>query len=216
MRLYSIGARFLSAGFPLLPCRSPPEQYRPTKRSGAGSRAEPRRLLHLRYAPSEFAGEADHSLPVDTVVRQLVAFNLADRRYALHLSAVERVFRVVEITPLPKAPEIVLGIVDIQGWIAPVLDIRRRFGLPARPVEVSDQLIVAHTGRRGVALVADAVIGVVQRLQTEITAADQVLGHLDYVAGVVGFEDGLILIHDLDTFLAPVEERALDQAMTSV
>lgn len=148
-------------------------------------------------------------------VRQLVAFNLAGRHYALHLSAVERVFRSVEITPLPGAPEIMLGIVDIQGWIAPVLDIRRRFGLPARPIDPSDHLIVARTGRHTVALVADAVVGVVQRLQSEVTAADQVLDNLQYVEGVSRFEDGLVLIHDLDTFLSPVEERALEQVMTS-
>lgn len=151
---------------------------------------------------------------MSTVVRQLVAFNLAGRHYALRLSAVERVFRIVEITPLPKAPDVILGIVDIQGRIAPVLDIRRRFGLPARHINPSDHLIVARTGRHTAAVVADTVMGVVQRLQTEITAADQVLDDLQYVEGVTKLEDGLILIHDLDTFLSPAEEQVLEQAMT--
>lgn len=152
---------------------------------------------------------------MDAVTRQLVVFNLSGRRYALHLSAVERVFRIAEITPLPKAPDIVLGIVNIQGRIAPVLDIRRRFGLPGRPIDLSDHLIMARTCKRAVAFVTDAVVGVVQRLQTEVTAADQVLDNLQYVEGVAKLDDGLILIHDLDTFLSPVEAGTLQQAIAS-
>jgi purine-binding chemotaxis protein CheW len=40
---------------------------------------------------------------------------------------VERIVRVVEVTPLPKAPEIVLGVVNVQGQIIPVINIRKRF-----------------------------------------------------------------------------------------
>lgn len=52
-------------------------------------------------------------------IRQLVVFNLADQRYALHLSAVERVVLIAELTALPKAPEIVLGIINVRGCIVP-------------------------------------------------------------------------------------------------
>jgi len=51
------------------------------------------------------------------------------------VSAVEKVVRAVEITPLPKAPEIVVGVINAQGRILPVLDIRKRFRLPAREMK---------------------------------------------------------------------------------
>lgn len=146
-------------------------------------------------------------------IRQLVVFNLADQRYALHLSAVERVVLIAELTALPKAPEIVLGIINVRGCIVPVVDTRRRFGLPAREVNLSDHLIIARTSRRVVALLADVVAGVVQHSRAAITAADQILRNLEYVEGVVKLDDGLIFIHDLDTFLSAVEERTLEQAM---
>ncbi|MBF8302857.1 MAG: cheW40H-4 [Candidatus Dadabacteria bacterium] len=60
-------------------------------------------------------------------LNQLVVLTLDEQRYALHLSAVERIVRVVEVTPLPKAPEIVLGVVNVQGQIIPVINIRKRF-----------------------------------------------------------------------------------------
>jgi purine-binding chemotaxis protein CheW len=153
---------------------------------------------------------------MDDVARQLVVFKLSDRCYALHLSAVQRVLRIAEIAPLPKAPAIVMGIVNVQGCITPVFDLRRRFGLPHRPIDLSDHLIVAGACRRVVAVVADAVVGVVQRLQAEITAADQVFHNLQYLEGVARLDDGLIMIHDLDTFLSPGEEQTLEQALALV
>lgn len=153
---------------------------------------------------------------MDAVARKLVVFNLSSQCYALHLAAVKRVLRIAEITPLPKSPEIVLGIINVQGRLAPVFDLRKRFGLPHRPLDLRDHLIIARTRRRAVALVADAVVGVVQRLQAEITTADRLFHNLQYLEGVARFDDGLIMIHDLDTLLSPVEERALEQAIATL
>jgi purine-binding chemotaxis protein CheW len=150
---------------------------------------------------------------MDAAARQLVVFNLADQRYALHLSAVEGVVRIAEITVLPKAPEIVLGIINVRGCVIPVVDTRRRFGLPTREVNLSDHLIIARTSKRVVALLADVVAGVVQHSRAAITAANEILRDLDYVEGVIKLDDGLVFIHDLDTFLSAVEERTLEQAM---
>jgi len=152
---------------------------------------------------------------MDAAIRQLVVFNLADQRYALHLSAVERVVLIAELTALPNAPEIVLGIINVRGCIVPVVDTRKRFGLPAREINLSDHLIIAHTSRRVVALLADVVGGVVQHSRAAITAAEQILCNVEYVEGVVKLDDGLALIHDLDTFLSALEERTLEQALLS-
>lgn len=150
---------------------------------------------------------------MDAAVRQLVVFKLADQRYALHLSAVERVVRIAELTTLPKAPEIVLGIINFRGCVVPVVDTRRRFGLPAREIHLSDHLIIARTSKRVVALLADAVAGVVEHSRAAITAANEILHTLDYVEGVIKLEDGLVFIHDLDTFLSAVEEQTLERAL---
>jgi len=146
-------------------------------------------------------------------LNQLIVLTLDEQRYALHLSAVERIVRGVEVTPLPKAPEIVLGVVNVQGQITPVINIRKRFRLPEREMNLSDQLIIAHTSRRTVALVADAVSGVIERSEQEVIAAEKVLPGIEYVEGVVKLEDGMILIHDLNKFLSLEEEQALDNAM---
>jgi purine-binding chemotaxis protein CheW len=144
---------------------------------------------------------------------QLVVFGLDEQRYALCLSAVEQIVRMVEITPLPQAPEIILGIVNIRGRITPVFHIRKRFRLPERDIGLSDHLIVARTSSRTVALVADAVIGVVSRAEENLTAVEQIFPGLEYVEGVVMLDDGLVFIHDLDTFLSLEEEKSMERAL---
>jgi purine-binding chemotaxis protein CheW len=147
---------------------------------------------------------------------RLLLLTVHCQRYALPLPAVRRVVRMVAITPLPRAPAIVLGLVNVHGDIVPVLDIRSRFGLPARPVRMTDQLVIAQTARRTVAIAADTVNGVIERPVAAVTPAMAILPGLEYVAGVTAFADGLVLIHDLDTFLSLDEEAALDQSLASL
>lgn len=147
------------------------------------------------------------------MTHRYVVFILEGQRYALHLSAVHRTVRMVHITPLIKAPDIVLGIVNIQGQVTPVINVRRRFGLPEREIALTDQLIVAHTTRRPVALVADAVMDVVECSGQSMVTAESILPEAEYLEGVVKLENGLILIHDLDTFLSLEEENSLDRAL---
>jgi len=144
---------------------------------------------------------------------QLVVFTLDGHRYALSLSAVERAVHMVEITPLPKAPEIVLGAINLAGRIVPVLNIRKRFHLHERKPGLGDQLLIARTPSRTVALAVDAVDSVVQRYPDEVIAPPTIVPGLEYLAGVVKLADGMLFIHDLDRFLSLEEEQALATAI---
>ena len=144
---------------------------------------------------------------------QVVTFLLDETRFGLPLAAVERVVHAPWITPLPKAPTVVLGIFDLQGKAIPAVSLRRRFGLPERPIELTDRLIVAHTGRRLVALHVDAVAGVVDCPDNEIVAPDSIAPGIGHVSGVALLDDGLLLIQDLGAVLSLDEEQALQQAL---
>ena len=143
----------------------------------------------------------------------LLVLLLGDQRYALPLPAIDRVVRMVAITPLPKAPDIVLGVVNVQGRVIPVINMRRRFHLPEREITLTDQLVVAHTARRPVALVADAVLDVIAYPAQSLIATGEVLPNIEYVEGVIKLADGLIFIHDLDKFLSLEEEKFLAHAL---
>lgn len=151
---------------------------------------------------------------------QLVIFTLDDQRYALRLTAVERVVRMVRITPLPEAPAAVAGVIDVGGRVVAVFDVRRRLRLPAREIDLEDRLVIARTARRTVALIADAVTEVRDFPEQDIVAAASVVPGPERIAGIATLQGDpaqgdLILIHDLDRFLDLDEERVLDRALTA-
>jgi purine-binding chemotaxis protein CheW len=144
---------------------------------------------------------------------QLLIFTLDEERYALRLAAVERVVRAAAITPLPKAPEIVLGVLDFQGQVIPVINLRQRFRLPERALRTSDQFVIARAGVVTVALAVDGVESVLEEHAREIIEPDDILTGTGFLEGVTRNGDGLVLIHDLATLLFPEEERLLAQAL---
>jgi len=87
---------------------------------------------------------------------QVVMFEVGGREFAFPLPVVQRVVAAVAFTPLPdNTPGIC-----VAGDMIPVVDLRRRFHLPARDVELNDQIILVQTGTRRLAVLADAVKGV--------------------------------------------------------
>jgi purine-binding chemotaxis protein CheW len=144
---------------------------------------------------------------------RIVLFSLDEPRYALLLSTIERVVRAVEITPLPNAPAIIQGAINVQGRIIPVVNIRERLKLPAREMSCNDHFIIARTQRRSVALVTDYVADIREIADGETGSTGQSLPFIEYLHGVAKIEDNLILIYDLDTFLSLDEEQMLDKAI---
>lgn len=145
-------------------------------------------------------------------ITHLLIFTLDGQRYGLSLENVAQVVRAAAITPLPDAPEIVLGILDFHGEIIPVVNLRRRFRLPERELRSDDLFLVAHTRRRRLALVVDGTEGVSGEACGVVPCDDMVTG-AGLLSGVTRTDQGLVLIHDLETLLFPQEERLLDRAL---
>lgn len=145
--------------------------------------------------------------------RQLVVFTLDDQRYGLPLASVELATRIVDITPLPDAPEIVIGLINVHGRLVPVVNLRHRFRLSERAPTLSDEMVIARTTLRPIALLVDAVMGVVSYADQQRVNVADILPGANHLEGVVKLDDGLILIHDLERFLSLDESRVLDAAM---
>ena len=142
-----------------------------------------------------------------------VVFHLEGQRYALDLSQVERVVGMVAVSPLPKAPAVVIGVINHHGSVVPVVDLRPRLGFQRRECGLTDHLLIARTTRRMLALPVDEVLGVNEVLVEDIVAPSTLLCGVGYVTGIVALADGLLFIHDLEALLSMDEERRLTEAM---
>ncbi|HSK20858.1 MAG TPA: chemotaxis protein CheW [Longimicrobiales bacterium] len=146
---------------------------------------------------------------------ELLVFELAGTRYALELRSVREVVRAVLIAPLPDAPAVIEGIVDVRGELVPVYDLRARFGLGARALDPDERLVVAWTGSRLAAFRCDRTEWVEHVDPASIEPADSVPGTGRHIAGVARLPEGLVLIQQLDAFLEDAEAAVLDDALSA-
>ena len=150
---------------------------------------------------------------IHTMTDQIIVFTLDEQLYALPLPAVVKVIHAIEIRHLPKAPEIISGIINVKGQIIPVVDIRKRFRLAAHEIDPDDRLIIADTGKREVAILVDTVTGIRDLAPGQQKQARETLPFAEYLKGVAKIDDELILIYDLEQFLSLDEEKELESAL---
>jgi purine-binding chemotaxis protein CheW len=148
---------------------------------------------------------------VDETKIKLLTFEIWHERFGIPLTDVREIVRAVSVVRLPKAPAVVEGIINVRGSVVPTLDIRARFKLSPKAVEPSDHLVIAFAKRRVVAIRVDRVTDLVTLAKSDVEDVAGAVPGSDWIAGVAKLDDGLLLIHDLSTFLSAAEAEALDR-----
>lgn len=136
---------------------------------------------------------------------QLVTFFLGNEEYALDIALVQEIVRMTAITHVPRAPEFVDGVVNLRGRIVPVVDLRRRLGMPPAEVDRQTRIIIVQYRSSTVGLVVDRVNEVLRLGADSIEPAPGIVSdRVDtaYVTGVGKLDDRLLILLDLDRILA--------------
>ena len=136
------------------------------------------------------AGEAAAQGPADAGRVQLCTFRIGGEDYAVDIMRVREIIQPLPITPVPRAPAFVEGVVRLRGEVIPVVDVRKRFGLPPSPSTRKTKFLVVHVAGRRLGLVVDEVCEVLRLARAEIRPAPALVG-LDgprFFLGVCGGE----------------------------
>ena len=145
---------------------------------------------------------------------KFLLFTLDSLNYALPIGIVQRVIRAVEIIPLPKAPTIFLGVVNIQGEFTAVINIRKRFNHKEKNIDLNDQIILIKIANRTIVILADNCRGIIEIPERLIIEANKVVPGSGYVEGIAKAPDGTILILNLEKILSLEEEEFLKEIKT--
>ncbi|MFO7274102.1 MAG: chemotaxis protein CheW [Bacillota bacterium] len=135
---------------------------------------------------------------------QYVIFRLADQWYGADIAVVREVSYLTPVTRLPNTPHFVEGVIDLRGEVMPVIDMRKRLGLPARPADGDSRIMILTVGGLTAALVVDGVEQVATIEEEAITQPDASLtvAGQDYVCGVARLGDRLVVLIDLARMLS--------------
>lgn len=146
-----------------------------------------------------------HDLP-------LVVFRLGAEAFGLRLQEVREIIMVGMITPVPRAPSFIDGVLNLRGEVMPVIDLRDRFGLTRQPATNLSRIVITPIGDVFTGLVVDAVDEVKTVDQRKLEAPPQVAsaGANTYIQKVARTDAGVIFILDLQHLLTDVEGHQLD------
>jgi purine-binding chemotaxis protein CheW len=145
--------------------------------------------------------ETRGTLPKQNASVQLITFKLDDQEYALEIANVVQVIRMVAVNRLPQTPDYMEGVINLRGKVIPVVDIRKRCGLPPKPYDANTQLLIAQSRERLMALIVDTVSEVLSLPQAQIETPDRIAPELPHLWGVGKLDHRLILLLDPNSML---------------
>ena len=158
-------------------------------------------------ATRESARQVNH----DAGGGKFLTFYLKKEEYGLEILKVREIVGLIDITPIPRVPDHIRGVINLRGRVVPVLDLRVRFGMEAVEATYETCIIVVQAVGLEMGLVVDRVSDVVEIVEADFedvpdfgldVPTDCLLG--------VGKSDGAIrLLLDVDRVLSPGEEEEL-------
>ncbi|MFM1905152.1 MAG: Chemotaxis protein CheW [Planctomycetota bacterium] len=138
-----------------------------------------------------------------------LTFSVADEVYGVPVLAVREIIRLCPITPVAHMPPHVRGVINLRGRVIPLVDLRRRFGLPAavdhdRTCIIVAQVAAATGGSRPYAVVVDGVEEVIGFSTDEIVPPPDFGGAVDirFITGMARRASGVTTLVDLDAVAA--------------
>ncbi len=140
---------------------------------------------------------------------QYVVFTLRSTRFAVPILQVLRIIRQLPMTQVPRAPDFLEGVINDQGQVVPVVDLRKRLGLhepgpPAAPSTSEDggRILILElpptsaAGEQRVGLLVDAVIGIVRIADSDIQPPPPMVAQVNgvYLTGVAQQDEALVMV----------------------
>lgn len=159
---------------------------------------------------SEQTEVANAKQMTDEVV-QLVSFNIGEEEFGVDILRVQEINRMVEITRVPNSPDYVEGVINLRGKVIPIIYMRKRLGMPSKPLDKDTRIIVVEIDKRVIGFIVDSVNEVL-RINKSITEPPptMVAGiDSDFITSIAKLEDRLLILLDLEKILTKSEVEEL-------
>lgn len=153
---------------------------------------------------------------MSTLADKLVTFRLGDDHFAADVQAVERVLRYAAPTSVPDMPDYIEGVMDYQGRVVPLVNLRSRFELPAVPPGSETRTLILNVSGEWIGVVVDSVTEVAPFDPATVAPPPKLFRGLagEYLKGIVRHGDKLVIYLDVEQLLSTTERIALQQAGT--
>ena len=143
---------------------------------------------------------------------QIVIFTLNQQQYGVDIAKVFEIIRLTDITKIPNTPYFVEGVINLRGKIIPVIDLRKRLGMPETERDKATRIIVVDVEGITVGMIVDSVMEVFRLNDVEIEATPSMLNNdidASFIQGIAIKEERMIILLDLNRVLKGEEKEVL-------
>ncbi len=150
----------------------------------------------------------------------VVEFVLGGERYALDIQLAREIVEMIQITPIPRAPPYISGVINLRGEITNIMNLNNLLGLPHQEIRDNQKIVVLvpeAAGGSNVGIIVDDVISVLQVAQTDIEHLGEGLSSevSSFVKGIIKMKSdesdkkntGLIIWIDMQKVLEELAKK---------
>jgi len=145
------------------------------------------------------------------VENQLVVFDLAGEHYGVDIATVESIIKMQPITAVPHTLSFIQGVTNLRGAVLPVIDLRKRFGLPAGEDTKDTRIVVVEMNGETVGMVVDAVSEVLSVPAENVEPPPSLVSTVEsvFITGIARVGERLVILLDLNQVLKAEEQAGL-------
>ncbi len=142
---------------------------------------------------------------------QVIVFKLGDVEFAVPIVQAVRIVRLSPITRVPRAPSFLEGVINVEGDIIPVVDLKKRFSLAHAPFGPKARVLVVEAGEQPVGMLVDRVREILLLPPEAIESPPAMIADINgvFLTGVARLKDRLLIILDLVNVLSLEEIETL-------
>lgn len=140
---------------------------------------------------------------------QLACFNLGDNLFAVDIMRIKEIILPQKLSSLPRESRILEGVFNLRGVVIPVMDMRKRFGMPPAKEGITGKLLIVSLAHQILALAVDNVLEVItvpaNEIKPPLDAAEEI--GMEFLLGVCLSDNRVFMILDIDSLLGSYEYR---------
>jgi len=144
---------------------------------------------------------------------QMIVFKLGDAEFAVPITQAVRIVRLSSaVTRVPRAPDFLEGVINVEGNIVPLVDLNKRFALPVLPYGPKARIIIVETEGQQVGMLVNRVCEIASLPAASVEPPPAMLADINgvYLSGIIRLDDQLLILLNLSTVLTLEEIEELE------
>jgi len=139
---------------------------------------------------------------IDEDIMQLVGFIVGEEEYAIPILSIQEIIKPIDFTRVPSTPEFVLGVFNLRGNVIPLIDLRKKFTLPNKPIDSDTRYIVLKDGENIAGFVIDKLTEAIRIKKSQIEEIPETMTKKDgFIYGIGKRDRGIITILKVESLL---------------